>query len=159
MMRRHGSDMVGAVLIAIVGAITSSCASVPGVPRAGDPCSGPVIVDVDGIATLLFSGSVVGRYADGTSQPVQAVQFVATRGSQDDLLPITIGRDGRFRGEVQAWSHSNMECREGRYVSNPTPPAATITVRASGCVEQMVVVDTSWHPRVIELTCELGRRK
>jgi len=122
-------------------------------PPLGSPCTGTWFSYSDGSFPAAFTGTVVGRYPDGTQRPLEGVTFHVI-GSSLAKLPFTTNGSGQFIGEVDLSSGHDMHCRDGRVEVTWSLGESEIVVRSQGCSDHQVVFDAMWRPHVIELICD-----
>ena len=51
-------------------------------------------------------------------------------------------------------THATRECRDGVVKAGYVVGSVTLSVRAEGCEDSIVTVDTRWKARDIDLTCK-----
>ena len=122
-------------------------------PPLGSPCTGTWFTYSVGSFPAAFTGTVVGRYPDGSQRPLEGVTFHVI-GSSFAKLPFTTNQSGQFIGEVELSSGQDTHCRDGRVEVTWHLGKAEIVVRSHGCSDQQVVFDAMWRPHAMELICD-----
>ena len=157
MRNKQWSAVAAVATLALAAcATTPPGAPAPGqpLPEPGSPCTGTWTSDTAGVVIVPFAGSVSGEAPDGTRHPVAGARLEVVAGPAQGDLSILTDAQGRFQGKLLLPAHGARECRDGVITAAYDIGSVRIAVRADGCSETHLTVDSRWEPRTITLTCE-----